>query len=62
MFRVRRPVLCGRWQALVPLALWVGPLVRKEQTMRRFVLRRLVDDSGISGVGIVADGVEFDDG
>ena len=30
--------------------------------MRRFILRRLVDDSGISGTGPVAEGVEFEDG
>lgn len=30
--------------------------------MRRFVLRRDVDVSGVSGTGVVAQGVEFDDG
>jgi hypothetical protein len=30
--------------------------------MRRFVLRRTRDVSGVSGTGDVADGVEFDDG
>ncbi len=30
--------------------------------MRRFVLRRLEDVNGISGVGDVAEGVEFTDG
>lgn len=30
--------------------------------MRRFVLLRNVDVSGISGTGIVAEGVEFNDG
>lgn len=30
--------------------------------MRRFVLRRNVDVSGISGTGIVAEGVEFTNG
>jgi hypothetical protein len=29
---------------------------------RRFVLNRIEDDSGISGVGLVAQGVEFADG
>lgn len=29
---------------------------------RRFVLNRLVDETGISGVGLVAWGVEFPDG
>lgn len=29
---------------------------------RRFVLRRMVDVSGISGTGIVAEGVQFSDG
>lgn len=28
--------------------------------MRRFQLHRTIDDSGVSGTGIVADGVEFD--
>lgn len=30
--------------------------------MRRFRLRRLEDESGISGTGLVAEGVEFEDG
>jgi hypothetical protein len=30
--------------------------------MRRFTLRRREDETGISGVGDVAQGVEFDDG
>ena len=30
--------------------------------MRRFRLRRTVDVSGVSGTGIVAEGVEFTDG
>lgn len=30
--------------------------------MRRFELRRGVDVSGVSGTGVVAQGVEFDDG
>lgn len=29
---------------------------------RRFVLRRLVDVSGVSGTGVVAEGVEFSSG
>lgn len=29
---------------------------------RRFVLNRLEDETGISGVGLVAQGVEFEDG
>jgi hypothetical protein len=29
---------------------------------RRFVLNRLEDETGISGTGIVAEGVEFSDG
>ncbi len=29
---------------------------------RRFVLFRLVDSTGVSGTGVVADGVEFPDG
>ena len=30
--------------------------------MRRFILRRLVDDSHISGVGDIAEGIVFHDG
>lgn len=30
--------------------------------MRRFVLRRLEDETGVSGVGDVVEGVEFSDG
>ncbi len=30
--------------------------------MRRFVLERDRDVSGVSGTGVVAEGVEFDDG
>lgn len=30
--------------------------------MKRFILDRIWDISGVSGTGIVADGVEFDDG
>ena len=30
--------------------------------MRSFILRRLEDVSGVSGVGIIAEGVEFHDG
>lgn len=30
--------------------------------MRRFHLRRLEDETGISGTGLVTDGIEFDDG
>lgn len=30
--------------------------------MRRFVLHRLQDESGVSGTGIVAEGIQFSDG
>lgn len=30
--------------------------------MRRFRLRRLEDEGGVSGIGVVAEGVEFKDG
>jgi len=30
--------------------------------MRRFQLNRIQDDSGVSGTGVVAQGVEFDNG
>jgi hypothetical protein len=33
-----------------------------ETHMRRFVLNRTVDETGISGIGIVAEGVEFHSG
>lgn len=34
----------------------------KQSTMRRFQVVRTADVSGTSGVGIVAEGVEFSDG
>lgn len=34
----------------------------KETTMRRFVLDRAKDETGTSGTGIVAEGVEFSNG
>lgn len=34
----------------------------KLSTMRRFVLRREIDSTGTSGVGVVAEGVEFSNG
>lgn len=34
----------------------------KDVTMRRFVLERLEDVSGTSGIGVVAEGVEFSNG
>jgi hypothetical protein len=30
--------------------------------VRRFHLRRVIDETGISGTGLVTDGIEFDDG
>ncbi len=30
--------------------------------MRQFILHRLVDESGVSGTGYIAEGVEFSDG
>lgn len=30
--------------------------------MRRFHLKRVIDETGISGVGIVTEGVQFSDG
>ena len=34
----------------------------KQSSMRRFVLRRLTDESGISGDGLVAEGVRLSNG
>lgn len=34
----------------------------KQSTMRRFVLQRNKDDTGTSGTGVVAEGVEFSNG
>jgi len=34
----------------------------KQSKMRRFVLRRITDASGISGEGVVAEGVRFSNG
>jgi hypothetical protein len=33
-----------------------------EEAMKRFLLQRLEDDSGVSGRGFVAEGVQFTDG
>lgn len=30
--------------------------------MKRFVLKRIVDETGVSGTGVVAEGVKFSDG
>lgn len=37
-------------------------LQRPPRLPRRFVLVRMVDDSGVSGVGVVAAGCQFEDG
>lgn len=34
----------------------------KEEMMKTFYLDRKVDESGVSGTGIVAEGVQFSDG
>lgn len=34
----------------------------KRTSMRRLILKRAQDDSGVSGTGIVAEGVEFSNG
>lgn len=34
----------------------------KQSSMRRFVLRRITDASGVSGEGIVAEGIRFSNG
>lgn len=34
----------------------------QEEILKRFVLNRKEDVSGVSGVGVVAEGVEFSDG
>lgn len=40
-----------------------SPLKRSDDTSaRRFVLNRVEDFSGVSGIGIVAEGIEFSDG
>jgi hypothetical protein len=41
---------------------WGGKLVAVDHLPRRFVLDRTEDHSGVSGTGIVAEGVEFGDG
>ena len=41
---------------------WGGNLVSISRSPRRFVLDRREDISGVSGTGIVAEGVEFSDG
>jgi hypothetical protein len=39
-----------------------GEVLEVHCGMRRFVLDRLSDESGVSGTGFVAEGVEFTDG
>ncbi len=34
----------------------------QESAMRRFILRRIEDESGISGTGVVAEGIRFSNG
>ena len=36
--------------------------IRRESLPRRFQLRRDIDSTGVSGVGLVAEGVKFSDG
>lgn len=36
--------------------------LRRKVEMRRFRLKRIEDESGVSGVGFVAEGVQFSDG
>src|SRR5690606_2764640 len=43
-----------------PSAKQVNPL--KDSRVRRFVLRRDEDETGISGTGVVAEGAEFSNG
>ncbi len=38
------------------------PAIRRKVEMRRFRLRRIEDESGVSGTGYVAEGVQFSDG
>jgi hypothetical protein len=38
------------------------PTQREQTVMRRFVLDREVDITGVSGTGVVAEGIEFTDG
>jgi hypothetical protein len=36
--------------------------IMNQINVRRFVLQRIEDESGVSGIGIVAEGAEFSDG
>lgn len=53
-----------------PMYPWVEPdafkefngMTKPQTTMRRFILERLEDETGVSGTGVVAEGVEFWDG
>jgi len=36
--------------------------VTGHNNLKRFTLRRHVDESGVSGIGVVAEGIEFTDG
>lgn len=44
------------------LDLGASPVPEGEPEMRRFELHRDEDPSGVSGIGVVAQGVRFDDG
>lgn len=55
MFRRKKPV-CG----VAPDCLWARK--RGDRQVRRFVLDRREDVSGVSGTGVVAEGVQFSDG
>lgn len=37
-------------------------IIKPKSGMRYFYLRRMDDESGISGIGVVAEGVEFTNG
>lgn len=41
---------------------YTDPVRRKKSLARRFILNRHRDSSGVSGRGIVAEGVQFTDG
>jgi hypothetical protein len=36
--------------------------LKTPDSMRRFYLKRIEDESGVSGSGVVAEGIEFSDG
>ena len=55
-------VIDAKWNKDLYYHIMEHPLVRKTNEPKRFYLHRIIDESGMSGVGRVAEGVELPDG